>query len=205
MFYTVYKTTNLINGKIYIGCHKTENLNDDYLGSGAIIIKAIQKYGPENFKKEILYICEDSNAMFEMESELVNEHFVSDNTNYNIKLGGRGGFDYINSNNLNDCFRTARKALTLKYDSDPEFKKLQYDNAGLRMKQHHKDGKIRYDTFTGKKHTEETKLKIGKSNSKMVKDKNSQFGSMWITDGAVNKKIKKTDLIPDGWKKGRVM
>lgn len=36
-------------------------------------------------------------------------------------------------------------------------------------------------------------------------NKNSQYGSMWITDGASNKKIHKGDDIPTGWKKGRVL
>lgn len=51
----IYMTTNLINGKKYIGKHKGE-LNDSYLGSGTLLLRAIKKYGKENFKKEILYI-----------------------------------------------------------------------------------------------------------------------------------------------------
>lgn len=43
--YTVYKTTNIINGKYYIGVHKTTNPNDSYLGSGKAIKEAIKKYG----------------------------------------------------------------------------------------------------------------------------------------------------------------
>lgn len=52
----VYITTNLINGMRYIGMHYGE-LNDDYLGSGNLIQLAIQKYGKENFKKDILEIA----------------------------------------------------------------------------------------------------------------------------------------------------
>jgi hypothetical protein len=58
--------------------------------------------------------------------------------------------------------------------------------------------------WTNKKHTDETKRKIGDANS--IKQKgvdNSQYGTCWITNGIENKKIKKTDLIPDGWKLGR--
>ena len=51
MFYTVYKTTNLVNNKIYIGVHKTSKPNDTYIGSGKILADAILKYGKENFVK----------------------------------------------------------------------------------------------------------------------------------------------------------
>ena len=49
-YYYVYLTTNLINGKKYIGQHYGE-LDDYYLGSGSILKKAILKYGRKNFKK----------------------------------------------------------------------------------------------------------------------------------------------------------
>ena len=51
MYYTVYKTTNLVNNKIYIGVHTTEDINDDYLGSGSAIIKAIKNMAKINSKK----------------------------------------------------------------------------------------------------------------------------------------------------------
>lgn len=58
--------------------------------------------------------------------------------------------------------------------------------------------------WTGKKHSIETKNKIGIKNSKNQKgEKNSQFGTSWVTNGVENKKIKNVDQIPDGWVKGR--
>lgn len=56
--------------------------------------------------------------------------------------------------------------------------------------------------WTGRKHTEETKKKM--SLADRTAEKNSQYGTMWITNGINSKKIKKDETIPEGWTKGRV-
>jgi len=91
MKYVIYKTTNLINNKIYIGKHQTKNINDNYLGSGIALEKAIKKHGKQNFKKEILFIFNTENEMNEKEKELVTESFISTNKTYNMGVGGEGG------------------------------------------------------------------------------------------------------------------
>ena len=94
MAYTVYKTTNLVNGKYYIGVHKTDNPNDGYLGSGRRLWQAITKYGWQNFKKEVLFDFSTLEEAFHKEEELV-EIARRDPNCYNLNKGGRGGWDFL--------------------------------------------------------------------------------------------------------------
>lgn len=56
-YYIIYETTNEINGKKYRGIHKTNNINDGYLGSGIALEQALEKYGKQNFSRQILEFC----------------------------------------------------------------------------------------------------------------------------------------------------
>ena len=103
MKYIVYKTTCLVNSKIYIGYHQTSNpeVFDGYLGCGLYksrseYIKhpktafhhAVVKYGVDNFKREILYVFDNSKDALAKEAELVTAEFVRSSNNYNSSLGG---------------------------------------------------------------------------------------------------------------------
>lgn len=88
-YFIVYETTNLINGKKYRGIHSTNNLNDGYLGSGSVFELAVNKYGKDNFKKEVLEYCNSYEELIEKEKIYVDEEWVKNNSNYNLKTGGQ--------------------------------------------------------------------------------------------------------------------
>lgn len=88
-FNFVYKVTNLINHKEYIGVHSTNKLEDGYLGSGTRITNAVKKYDPHNFKREIIYMAESLDEAFEEEARLVDLEYIQRPDTYNIRPGGR--------------------------------------------------------------------------------------------------------------------
>lgn len=152
MFYTIYKTTNTINGKIYIGKHVTSNPNDDYLGSGNLLRKAVKKYGKENFTKEVLFTFLTEQEMNTKEIELLTPEYCSSNTNYNIALGGQGGCIALFKENPN------YQAIVSKISATQQ--KLSAVIAE-RTKQLHKDKKV---GMYGKKHSDETRKRISEAN-----------------------------------------
>ena len=86
--YFIYLTTNLINNKKYIGYHNGSP-EDNYLGSGQEILKAIKKYGKNNFERKILEFCIDKQDAFNKEKKWIKYYnAVEDKNFYNISEGG---------------------------------------------------------------------------------------------------------------------
>lgn len=146
IYYTVYKTTNLINKKEYIGVHATNDLNDSYLGSGTLLGRAIKKYGKHNFIRETLFIFDDPQSMYSKEEELVTEEYVSRKDTYNKTLGGRGGF----SGKFNPMYGSKRFA-----EKNPFYKKHHTEECKRRMSESAKRRPLR---------TKETLDKMSKLN-----------------------------------------
>lgn len=227
MFYTVYKITNKINGKIYIGKHQTNNLNDNYQGSGILLKHAYKKYGDENFTKEILFVFETEDLMNQKEAELVTEQFCSNNKTYNLCPGGAGGFGYINNLPYNSAHTSAHaKRMVVireeKFRKNPECKEAFCRTISKSLKEKHASN----TTFNSnqKTHLEKIqkiaveKARAPKSISKRKNSykqiahqqgsKNSQYGKCWVfhPDTLKSISIKKSELdayVELGYKRGR--
>lgn len=139
----IYKTTNLINGKIYVG--QDLHNNPKYFGSGLILKNSIKKYGKENFVKETLEYCNNKNELNEKEIYWI-EKLNSRNRNigYNISSGGVYGDTLTNNPNKIEIIKKISKSNKGKKRSDDTKLKL-----SLSLKGHKLD--------------EKTKLKISKT------------------------------------------
>ena len=94
MYGFVYITTNHVNGKQYIGQRKYDKQGKwkEYLGSGIILSRAIEKYGLKNFSKEIIEECKTKKILNEREIYWINYYNAVESDNfYNIASGGDGG------------------------------------------------------------------------------------------------------------------
>lgn len=205
-FHFIYKTTNLLNGKFYIGMHSTNNIKDGYLGSGTRLRRAIRKYGINNFKLEILEWCKTRDELSEREKEIITENHINDDNCYNLKYGGLGGGSFINKEHQFKCSQAAGLKHSYRMKNDEEYCKKFTEKLSESGKRRHQQGELntfKYD-WSGKKHSPETKKLISDSKKGTgAGNLNSQFGTQWITNGDENKKIKKGDIIPNGWKLGK--
>lgn len=216
MQYIVYKTVNSINGKFYIGVHKTDNPNDEYLGSGKLIKRAVAKYGEQNFHKEVLAIFENPSDAFELEKTLVAEA-LSSPLCYNLKAGGEGGFDWINQNGFNGT-TVAHIEEVEKRRQRTIHKRLLTDSAFL-------DARRKHMVSISKLVSKETQLRslvhaveAAKNRQRSAKEleqlsmshrgaRNSQFGTRWMRrDGEEAIKVARSEtekLLLIGWSFGR--
>lgn len=155
--YIVYKTTNLINNKIYIGVHKCDPLKPDdlYRGSGPGIQAAISKYGITNFSRTTIKSFDSQREAYLLESAIVDQDFINRSDTYNMTLGGLGGWDYVNSLNLvnpmhnPDIVKKVTESTKLTKSLNPEKYRLVSKN----------NWAVASKSKLGKTHSQYTKLK----------------------------------------------
>lgn len=196
-----YCIENKLNGKFYYGIHKTDSLEDDYMGSGKIIKLAIKKYGKDNFNKKIIILFNTYEEVLNYEKNIINDNLLKDPSCYNLKKGGVGGLGNNGKGKewyKNHCSEAGKNCM----------KNSDYRNSVIKRQKENWKNIATHLGFKNKKHTIEAKKNIGEKNSLLQKgEKNSQFGTIWITDGIINKKIKKDELnlwISRNWKRGRI-
>lgn len=222
MFFILYCTTNLINGKIYVGSHKTTNVDDEYLGSGKALRRAIQKYGKESFRKEVLFVFDNADAMFQKEAEVVNEEFVLRKDTYNLKVGGKGGLRGVYEAGRSTPIEklNARRAERLR--TDEVFRQGFRDRGRAQARAMMAKGAGIYAMTLEERlawaAVAREKALAPESRAKRIESfaaidhqsgsKNSQFGTCWIKNDSTGevKKVKKElaeDWLRQGWVRGR--
>ena len=198
MLYIVYQITNQINGKIYIGAHQTENIDDGYMSSSDPIKSAIKKYGIQNFTKEILFQFNSEKEMYDKQGELVTEEFVSRSDTYNIKTGGLGGWSHWNGTNNHK--ESCQKGGNARKNNMPVGKHFQKNSAETKKWSEAANQKRQQMLEENPDVFAEANKKI----SDYQKKNNSMAGKCWCvpidsTNYNDDKKVFPIDDIPDGW------
>ena len=190
MYGYIYITTNLIDGRRYIGQKKSNKfLHEKYLGSGKILKQAIEIYGKENFKVELLCECESKEELDEMEIYYIKfYHAQTSRKYYNICKGGEAGPGGPRFKGHHHTDETKQKMR----DNRKGEKNSNYGNRWTQSEElkalHSKLSSGEGNGMFGKKHSDEAKKLIGEKNSKALK------GRIHITNGEVNKYVKPDDI-----------
>lgn len=202
-YHFIYKTTNLVNGKYYVGMHSTDDLEDGYIGSGKRLWYSINKHGRENHKLEILEFVDDRITLALRESEIVNEELLKDPQCMNLKFGGEGGWDSINESYPSEL-RRQNGIVGGQLNGGKNI--LKANNSKSRAKAvatKRERGTMFTSTFSGQTHSEETRMKMSSSHTGT---NNSQFGTKWICNEHTAMKIHASELeefLLKGWQQGR--
>lgn len=154
MYGYIYLIVNKVNGKTYVGQHKSNNWKDSYMGSGVALRNAKNKYGIENFEKFLIqYVAtiEEANAQEEF---WIAEYRKRGKAEYNLTAGGDGckGIKHSEESKMKNRLAHLGKKLY------PNGRVFTED-----WKKHISEGRKGIASFTGKHHSEETKTKISKS------------------------------------------
>ena len=206
-FHYIYKITRVIDGKFYVGMHSTDNLEDGYFGSGKKITRSIKKHGKEAHVKEILEFLENRKSLSLREEELVCETLLNNPKCMNLIAGGEA-FKGVNETGKNLYGRNGQigfggenlsnhrsKAAKTSWRLHKEvFMNVLAQARVLAVKaaQSKSAKSKRAQTFIDRGH--------------MQGEKNSQFGTCWVTDGVKPVKIKKEQLdeyLAKGYSRGR--
>lgn len=207
----IYKTTNLLNGKIYIG-QDTKN-DPNYIGSGKIIKEAIRKYGKSNFSKEILEKCDSIESLNEREIYWISFYDSTNNEiGYNILKGGLGSSGFkqsedvirkIRENNKSEKFREIMASPSVaekisqgqknsikkkELHSSIEYReKMSSSLKGRKINDDHR--KKLSESLKGKKKSEEHRMNLSKSlkNTEKLKGENNPFYGMKHSQETIDK------------------
>ena len=188
--YYIYKITNKINSKTYIGQHKYKDLNDNYKGSGKLLWRAYRKYGFENFEKEILYSRIQYKATADdMERFAIAKERALGKAEYNITDGGEGFCGAHHSEETKIKISEAKKGSigywNGKHFSEAHLNKLSEAKKGKRLSEEHKrkigEASKGNKGFSGHHQSDETKRKI--SETLTGRPKNRKVKHWKLVDG----------------------
>ena len=174
-YHYIYKITCNITNKFYIGMHSTNDLQDNYFGSGKILKYSIKKYGKENHSLEILSFYDNRDELSKAEKNIVNEELIKKDLCMNLTTGGDGGYNEqaVKSNKLRkgkkwkEILKSRETLELMKNVAKNNYKNIEKHNFKNldteKMKEIAKSGN-RARTEKGYIHSKKTKEKIRKSN-----------------------------------------
>lgn len=178
----IYITTNLLNGKKYVGQHAYSVFDENYKGSGIYLTKAIKKEGKENFKVALIEWCDSQEKLDEREVYWIDYYSAVESDNfYNLAKGGDGckkgsKLSEETKKRISESHQGEKHNMYGKHHSEKTKLKMSMTRKGRKftkehkrnMSKHHADNRGENSPWYGKHHSNETKKKISEANQGRV-------------------------------------
>lgn len=203
----IYKIVNKINNKLYIG--KDESNSSRYMGSGKLIKRAIIKYGLDNFTKEVIEECSDSETLQEREKFWI-EKYKSQNPEigYNISPGGDGGDTISNNPDRESIIKKITDKMKGRIFTEDHKNKLKENHNSKNPEVAKKISQKLKGRIFSEEHKERLRqANLGKKRSPESIDKNRivMRNSKWIHNNLTGeeKRVPISSSVESGWSLGR--
>ena len=187
-YYGIYKITNKVNGKMYIGQHITDDLDDGYMGSGKVIMLAVNKYGEEAFTKEWLEFAENAEDLNYLERMYVDEEWLARPDTYNLVLGGKS-----TAGAGNPMYGRRHSKETRQKLADARRNKTPWNKGKV-------GSQVAWNK--GRKMSEESKAKVSEARRKFCEERGKTH---WYHNVVTkqNAQLKESE-VQDGWVRGKL-
>ena len=212
-FYYLYEIQDLVNGKIYVGVHQTDRMDDGYMGSGTALKRAVKERGVEHFRKKVLAYFTSAEDMYKAEAQIVNDDFLLREDVYNLVVGGHGSGFSPSANERRSRLLAEnadwRASYVAKLSQAYRFDPCRSAKA-LATCRHNKLGAAFNDAIRSEMNLRsrsaasrakrcETFSRTGHQQG----SKNSCYGKRWVTNGVVSRLVRAEEELEAGWSYGR--
>lgn len=197
MYGYIYKTTNNVNGKIYVGKKESPIFDQSYYGSGKILKSVISKYGVGSLTTEVIEFCETREILNQRERFWIKSFDCFTPKGYNISEGGDWGDVLTHHPEREQIIEKIRNSISVLSKTEKYKKSVSKGVRRFMDSLTEEERKEKFSTFSGKKHTDEYKKKMSDFHKNRFRSEEERRNNSLSKKGVPNYKLRGRKKSPE--------